>query len=79
MQTIRLKAHIDATHRLQIDLPADTPQGDAEVIVLLPSSAVAGAAEWLHFFDALDRQPVSEPRTAAQIAAHIEGERLGWD
>ena len=35
MHAIKLKTMIDQTHRLQIDLPADTPQGEAEVIVLV--------------------------------------------
>ena len=35
MHAIKLKTMIDRTHRLQIDLPADTPQGEAEVIVLV--------------------------------------------
>ena len=35
MHAIKLKTMIVRTHGLQIDLPADTPQGEAEVIVLV--------------------------------------------
>ena len=35
MHAIKLKTMIDSMHRLQIDLPADTPQGEAEVVVLV--------------------------------------------
>ena len=37
MHTLKLKAHIDSSHRLEIQLPADVPEGDAEIIILIPS------------------------------------------
>ena len=38
MHTIKLKAHIDHDRRLEIQLPIDVPEGDAEVTVSIPSN-----------------------------------------
>lgn len=36
MHALKLKAHIDSNHRIELQLPIDAPAGDAEVIVLIP-------------------------------------------
>jgi hypothetical protein len=79
MQAIRLKAMIDDSHRLQLDLPADTPTGEAEVIVLLPQPAAAPPATTLRqFFDTIDRS--GRPRLSAEeVDLWIETERKAWD
>lgn len=79
MQAIRLKATIDESHRLQLDLPADTPTGEAEVIVLLPQPAAPAPAQTLlQFFATLDRS--ARPRlTAEEVEQWIEDERNAWD
>ena len=68
MHAIKLKAMIDQTHRLQIDLPADTPEGEAEVIVLVSTpntpnpdetQAEAPMHSLLAFLHDLDSRPLA--------------------
>lgn len=79
MQAIRLKAMIDDSHRLQLDLPFDTPLGEAEVIVLVPEKAAPPPSKTLReFFEMLDRS--GRPRlTADEVEQWIEAERNAWD
>lgn len=79
MHAIKLKTVIDASHRLEVDLPADTPTGEAEVIVLVKERAAAPAARsLLEFFDELDRK--ARPRLSAEeVDQWIESDRNAWD
>lgn len=88
MHAIKLKAMIDSTHRLQIDLPPGTPEGEAEVIVLLPAALPSGAqgprstapmVALRAFLHELDSRPLAQPRSAAEIEAQIADNRAGWD
>ncbi len=90
MHAIKLKTMIDRTHRLQVDLPADTPEGEAEVIVLLstaqpsaadgPRSADAVPMDTLRaFLHDLDSRPLAHPRSAADIEAQIAETRTSWE
>lgn len=88
MHAIKLKAMIDQTHRLQIDLPADTPEGEAEVIVLVSTpntpnpdetQAEAPMHSLLAFLHDLDSRPLAHPRSAAEIEAQIAETRASWD
>lgn len=91
MHAIKLKTVIDRTHRLQIDLPPDTPEGEAEVIVLLASGlspaggpqpadvTVAPMDSLRAFLRDLDSRPLAQPRSAAEIEAQIADTRAGWD
>lgn len=88
MHAIKLKAMIDQTHRLQIDLPADTPEGEAEVIVLVSTPHGSNSRETpveapmhslLAFLHDLDNQPLAHPRSAADIEAQIAETRASWD
>jgi hypothetical protein len=87
MHAVRLHARVDASHRLLLDLPADVPEGEAEVIVLVTPSrrlgpvAVAtpvprrGLLEVLTALDQSDR-----PRlTNAEVDQWIADERAAWD
>ena len=57
MRALRLKAHIDSKHRIELQLPMDTPEGEVEVIVLIPDSLSPAKQGLRSFFDELDRQP----------------------
>ena len=79
MHAFKLNAHIDHNHRLEIQLPADVPEGNAEVIVLIPhppSPAVEGLRS---FFDNLDRHPPQQRYSKEEIDAYLANERASWD
>ena len=79
MQAIKLKAMIDESHRLQLDLPADTPIGEAEVIVLLAQrTAPKSSQSLLEFFNELDRS-VRPRLSAEEVERWVEAERTSWD
>ena len=76
MRAIKLKVVIDETHRLQLDLPADTPTGEAEVIVLLTptTSAEAPSTSLAATLAEIGRRP--RPRLSAEeVERWIEEER----
>jgi len=79
MQALKLKTYITKDHRLELDLPEDTPEGAAEVIVLVQDSPESTAEESLRdFFKALDASP--RPRTSKEeIDRYIEETRNSWD
>lgn len=88
MHAIKLKAIIDRTHRLQLDLPPDTPEGEAEVIVLVrepddsnpeEKQIAAPMHSLLAFLHDLDSRPLAHPRSAAEIEAQIAETRASWD
>lgn len=88
MHAIKLKVVIDASHRLQLELPADTPTGEAEVIVLVGPDSTRRAADMprpppgkslLEFLKELDRRPIRNPRSTEDIEAQIAAERVSWD
>lgn len=86
LHTIKLKAVIDQSQQLHLQLPPDTPAGDAEVIVMVTpttvaaniSANVAPRASLLEFFAQLDADP--RPRLSAEeVDRWIEEERNAWD
>ena len=92
MHAIKLKTMIDRTHRLQIELPPDTPEAEAGVIVLLATAersaadgpqaaavAVAPMDSLRAFLHDLDSRPPALPRSAAGIEARIAETRASWD
>jgi hypothetical protein len=79
MQALKLKARIDSSHRIEIQLPSNAPEGDAEVIVLIqdtPSPAEEGLRS---FFDHLDRQSPQQRHSKEEIDAYLAKERANWD
>lgn len=86
MHAVKLMDRIDASHRLSLDPPADTPEGEAEAIVLVRPASVAGAApaapqgaSLLAFFQDLDRRPQRPSRSRQDIDVQIAAERASWD
>jgi hypothetical protein len=78
MHALKIKAHIDSNHRIEIQLPMDVPEGDAEVIILLPAPVPAG--EGLRaFFEKLDRHPAKQRHSKNDIDAYLAKERASWD
>jgi hypothetical protein len=80
--TVRIKTVIDPSHELHLSLPADTPTGAAEVIVIVhPAPAATKAAPLASlraFFAELDARPQSRPRSLAEIEAQIAADRASW-
>ena len=82
LHTVKIMTTIDDSHQLHLQLPADTPAGQAEVIVIVtpaPAAAnVAASASLLEFFRQLDADP--RPRLSAEeVDRWIEDERNAWD
>ncbi len=79
MHALKLKAHIDRNHRIEIQLPLDAPEGDAEVIILIPDTAPPPAGGLRAFFDDLDRHPPERRYSKEEIDAYLAEERASWD
>lgn len=83
LHTIKLTAVVDKSQQLHLQLPPDTPIGEAEVIVLVtpaaPAANTAPMTSMREFFAALDARPQSNPRSREEIEAQIAQERSSWD
>lgn len=79
MQAIKLTTYISKNHHLELDLPDDTPEGAAEIIVLVQDAPNPASEESLRdFFKALDASP--RPRMSAEeIDLYIDETRNSWD
>jgi hypothetical protein len=81
MHALKLKVSIE-NHRLSVDLPADVPDGEAELVLLYreESDADSAAARRQHL-EALFRRTRSHSpnRSAEDIDRQIAEERAGWD
>ena len=83
LHTVKLKAVVDKSQQLHLQLPPDTPVGEAEVIVLVTPAATATDAapmvSLLAFFAELDARPLRNPRSIEEIEAQIAAERASWN
>jgi hypothetical protein len=79
MQAIKLSTYIGKSHRLELELPEDLPEGAAEIIVLVQDAPNPASEESLRdFFKALDASP--RPRMSAEeIDRYIDETRNSWD
>jgi len=79
MQAIRLKAKVTANHRLELSLPEEIPEGDAEVIIMYSNTQKAPQGKGLlSFLESLDGQDY--PRRSMQdIMVYKQEERVSWD
>ena len=79
MQAIKLSTRVGRDHRIEIDLPPEVPEGEVEVIVLIPETASSTAKESLRaFFEQLD-QSLHKRLTKEEIDRYIAEERASWD
>jgi hypothetical protein len=86
MHALKLTAIIDSSRRVELRLPSDTPEGKAEVIVLVgehdavdSTSASAEVDESLEqLFAAIDRMP-RKRLTKDEIDRYLAEERASWD
>ena len=78
MRALKFNVSIDSNHRIKLQLPLDTPEGEVEVIVLIPDSLSPTKEGLRSFFDELDGQP-RQGRTKENIDAQIAKERASWD
>jgi hypothetical protein len=78
MQAIRLQTRITPDHRIELQLPVDTPATTAEVIVLIDSPAASAAASLEAFLGRLDQS--DRPRLSAEeVDRWVEQERNSWN
>jgi sporulation-control protein spo0M len=79
MHAIKLQTRITPDHRIELQLPADTPTTVAEVIVLIGDVAPVSAATSLEAFLArLDQS--DRPRLPAEaVDRWIDQERSSWE
>lgn len=87
MHALKLTATIDSSRRLKLQLPADTPEGEAEIIVLVDDEEVKvvakgevkPASSLRAYFEELDRHPLSKTYTREEMDAYLAQERASWD
>ncbi len=83
LHTVKLKAVVDQSRQLHLQLPPDTPVGEAEVIVLItpgtPAPTAAPMTSLREFFAELDARPQRHRLSAAEIETQIAHERASWD
>ena len=75
MKAIKYQVRIGRDHRVVVDLPAETPEGMAEVIVLVPEplQSPSGLAALL-----ADWRTRAGGRTAGEIDSELAAERASW-
>lgn len=81
MQAIKLRANVGRDRRIELELPAEIPEGEVEVIILAsgPSDqAKAGFKTLREFNDWLGQQP-STGRSKEEIDRYLAAERASWD
>ena len=82
MTSYTLKGRITEDHRLEVDLPADAPVGDAEVTVVIGPAHVrrGNAAAFLETLDQINCMHPDRPRrTKEEIDAELNAMRDEWD
>jgi hypothetical protein len=88
MHALKLTATIDSSRRLKLQLTADTPEGEAEIIVLVDEDEevklvakgeIKPASSLRAYFEELDRQPINETYTREEMDAYLAQERASWD
>lgn len=80
MQAIKLHAHVDSDRKLSLQLPNEVPEGDVEVIVLVPSHA--DVRDPRQHLETLLRKLAACSRTRlskAEIDAYLAEERASWE
>ncbi|WP_295455471.1 hypothetical protein [uncultured Thiodictyon sp.] len=79
MQAVRLNAVVGADSCLRIEVPAEIPTGQVEVIVLANDTTGVQAEQSLdELFSALDRMP-HKRLTKEEADAYLAEERASWD
>ncbi|WP_295408541.1 hypothetical protein [uncultured Thiocystis sp.] len=79
MHALKLNATVDSQRRLHLDLPPDTPEGEVEVIVLVPErSFPVESCSLRDFFRQLDAHPLERRYTREEIDAYLAEERESW-
>lgn len=81
MYAYKIETEILADHRLNIELPADCPEGTAEIIVLAKTSTKPPPVTGETINDLVDwlRTLPSSERSAEDIEAQIQEERNAWE
>jgi hypothetical protein len=82
MHAVKLKTHIGPDHRIELQVPAELPEGDAEVILLVPDKLPREEAEQRRYLaelfssiDASDRPR----RSKEEIDRYLAKERASWE
>ena len=78
MATYTLRGRVTDGHRLEVELPPDTPAGEAEVTVTVRDSRAPNATKWLAMLKQWENEPPIG-RSAEEIEAYIQEARDSWD
>ena len=80
MRAYRITAHVIPDEPLVVKLPPDVPEGEVEIIVLVPEQASQrGAFASLREFDDWLRQQPPGERSLEEIDRQIDDERAAWE
>ena len=78
MKAIRVVKRVGEDRKLVIELPADVPVGEAEVIVLVGSSDTETEEELSQWLDQNSARPAGQ-LCREEIDAALSTEREGWE
>lgn len=79
MQAVRLNTVLGPDRCLRIEVPAEIPTGQVEVIVLANEATAVQAGQSLdELFSALDRMP-HKHLTKEEVDRYLAEERASWD
>lgn len=80
MQAIKLNARVDCHRRLSLQLPAEVPEGEVEVIILAPSAGALNDRR--RHLETLLGKLETHPRprlSKSEIDAYLAQERVSWE
>jgi hypothetical protein len=79
VQAIKLRAKVGPDHRIELELPAEIPEGEVEIIVIAEeTSSLSETRSLREFFEEVDQLP-RRRRTKEEIDRYIAEERASWD
>jgi hypothetical protein len=79
MREVHIKGHVSRDHRLEAGVPADVPEGEVNVIVLVEQSDADDVARHQHLSALFARIRARVPgRSKDDIDRQIAEERASW-
>lgn len=78
MRTLKLRASVGDSHRIDIPSPADTPEDEQEIVVEISELAPANQERLRSFFMNLDKHPPPRSHIKEDVDAYLVKERASW-
>ena len=81
MPTFTLRGRVTSDHRLEVQLPPEVPEGEAEVTLAVEDQHVpplGNPERLLAILEEIHRNPHHSYRTKEEIDLYLQGERDSW-